>query len=234
MFRVKERYRKENLEPIVKSSKTIGEVLIKIGVVPTGSSYATFKKHVNVQKIDISHFVSQNDILALNRSNWKFTNKNKRNLDDILKKDVTYSTTRLKRRLIKEGLKEDICEECGQGNIWRGKKITLILDHKNGIRTDFRFENLRIVCPNCNATFDTHCRGTKPKKKKSKKDGRKYPARTEVWKKQKMDSRVVNRPDYFILKKEIENLGYLAVGRKYEVSDNAIRKWVKNYEKNGF
>ena len=26
-------------------------------------------------------------------------------------------------------------------------------------------------------------------------------------------------------------MGYSAVGRKYGVSDNAIRKWVKDYEK---
>ena len=51
----------------------------------------------------------------------------------------------IKIRLIKEGLKKDKCEECGQGNVWRGKKITLILDHRNGNRYDFRFENLRIA-----------------------------------------------------------------------------------------
>jgi transposase-like protein len=29
---------------------------------------------------------------------------------------------------------------------------------------------------------------------------------------------------------EIEETSYLAVGRKYGVSDNAIRKWVRFYE----
>ena len=33
----------------------------------------------------------------------------------------------------------------------------LILDHINGVRDDNRLENLRIVCPNCAATLDTHC-----------------------------------------------------------------------------
>jgi hypothetical protein len=35
--------------------------------------------------------------------------------------------------------------------------MSLILDHVNGVRDDHRIENLRIVCPNCNATLDTHC-----------------------------------------------------------------------------
>ena len=33
----------------------------------------------------------------------------------------------------------------------------LILDHINGVRDDNRLGNLRIVCPNCAATLDTHC-----------------------------------------------------------------------------
>ena len=35
--------------------------------------------------------------------------------------------------------------------------MALILDHVNGVSTDNRLENLRIVCPNCNATLDTYC-----------------------------------------------------------------------------
>jgi HNH endonuclease len=35
--------------------------------------------------------------------------------------------------------------------------MALILDHINGVRDDNRLENLRIVCPHCAATFETHC-----------------------------------------------------------------------------
>ena len=34
-----------------------------------------------------------------------------------------------------------------------------------------------------------------------------------------------------LLRQEIEELGYLAVGRSYGVSDNAIRKWIRAYER---
>jgi len=44
-------------------------------------------------------------------------------------------------------------------------------------------------------------------------------------------SRKVERPPYEQLLEEIEATSYLAVGRKYGVSDNAVRKWVRFYER---
>ena len=44
-------------------------------------------------------------------------------------------------------------------------------------------------------------------------------------------SRRVERPPYSQLIKEIDEFGYSAIGRKYNVSDNAIRKWIKNYNR---
>lgn len=42
--------------------------------------------------------------------------------------------------------------------------------------------------------------------------------------------RAVERPPADVLKEEIAKLGFTGVGRKYGVSDNAIRKWCKSYE----
>jgi transposase-like protein len=43
--------------------------------------------------------------------------------------------------------------------------------------------------------------------------------------------RRVSRPPYEQLLAEIEATSYCAVGRKYGVSDNAVRKWVRFYER---
>lgn len=48
----------------------------------------------------------------------------------------------------------------------------------------------------------------------------------------KIKQRKVERPSLEILLKEIEKFGYCAAGRKYGVSDNAIRKWINYYKKN--
>jgi uncharacterized protein YjcR len=44
-------------------------------------------------------------------------------------------------------------------------------------------------------------------------------------------NRKVERPPYEQLKAEVRASSYVQVGKKYGVSDNAIRKWLKMYEK---
>ena len=98
-----------------------------------------------------------------------------------------------------------------------------------------------ILCPNCNATLETHC-GKQSKNKcvacsKIKPLNRKY-CSIECYRKhgtQRVMSktRKVERPNYQTLIIEVEKFGFLAVGRKYGVSDNAIRKWIRVYQKYG-
>lgn len=40
--------------------------------------------------------------------------------------------------------------------------------------------------------------------------------------------KIKERPDIDILLEDVKNIGYSATGRKYSVSDNTIRKWIKN------
>ena len=71
------------------------------------------------------------------------------------------SRTTVKRRLIQAGILFNMCEECGATE-WRGKPLSIQIDHRNGIRDDHRLENLRMLCPNCHsqtATFGAKNRG---------------------------------------------------------------------------
>lgn len=47
------------------------------------------------------------------------------------------------------------CDICGNTGLWLGKKITLHLDHINGISNDHRMINLRFLCPNCHQQTST-------------------------------------------------------------------------------
>jgi hypothetical protein len=94
--------------------------------------------------------------------------KKKRWLDaDIYCKDSLVDQSILVRRHLK---KHPPCK-CAICNItfekqWRktGKPVKPILDHINGDNRDCREENLRWVCPNCNQSLPTHCKGNGDKK----------------------------------------------------------------------
>jgi len=146
------KYNKKDFELIVKNSKNITDVAKNLGLKPYCGNRNTIKKYIKSYNIDISHF--------MNIYNKKVYNLIRgRKLVDILVINSNFNTTHLKDRLYIEGLKKRECEKCGQDENWHGEHISLILDHINGIKNDLRIENLRIVCPNCNATLPTHCRG---------------------------------------------------------------------------
>ncbi len=63
--------------------------------------------------------------------------------------------THVKGRLLRAGLLENRCDECGLRE-WRGKPLIVHIDHVNGIKNDNRLENLRMLCPNCHSQTETY------------------------------------------------------------------------------
>ena len=71
---------------------------------------------------------------------------------------ITYGkvqSNKLRKKLLREGLKEPKCEHCGN-SVWMGQPIPLELHHKNGDNTDNRLENLELRCPNCHYFTETY------------------------------------------------------------------------------
>ncbi|HEY5462347.1 MAG TPA: HNH endonuclease signature motif containing protein [Hanamia sp.] len=77
-------------------------------------------------------------------------------LSSIVEKNLYphYQSFKLKRRLIEEGIKKDICENCGI-NDWRRKPLSMELHHKDGNRTNNLLSNLVFLCPNCHSQTGT-------------------------------------------------------------------------------
>lgn len=239
------RYSQEEARRAVAASKSYSEVLRRLGMRPAGGNHALLRKWVDeIWEISTEHFDAG---AAANRN----LGKKPTPLAEVLVRSSTYSRGRLKQRLFDEGLKERVCEMCGQDEKWHGRSMALIIDHVNGVPDDNRLENLRIVCPNCAATLDTHC-GRKnrrePLQRSCRVCGREFLAKYRrhrycsracgtKWDRSILrgrptpSARKVERPPYEQLLAEIEALGYSAVGRRYGVSDNAVRKWVRFYER---
>ncbi|QFR57676.1 H-N-H homing endonuclease [Serratia phage Slocum] len=74
---------------------------------------------------------------------------------NYLYKGSTISSSKLRIKLIRDGVKKAECEHCGLTE-WMGVPIPLELDHINGDHYDNELSNLRILCPNCHALTPTH------------------------------------------------------------------------------
>ena len=126
------------------------DALRALGLRAAGGNHRTIKRWAARWGIETSHF-DPNAVRA------RALRREPVPLETLLVEHSTASRQNVKRRLLLEGLKQPACELCGQGELWRGGRMALVLDHVNGIADDHRLENLRIVCPNCAATLPTHC-----------------------------------------------------------------------------
>jgi hypothetical protein len=78
-------------------------------------------------------------------------------IQEILEgKHPHFQTYKLNKRLLKEGIFENKCSDCGIFE-WNGKPLNMQLDHINGCSHDHRLENLRFLCANCHSQTDTFC-----------------------------------------------------------------------------
>ena len=137
---------------LVNKCSNISDVLRELGYSTNGNSggYQIVKERM--EKLDL-FFTKRNSIYQDNTALPQ---------EKILIKDSESNRTKLKTRLVKEGLKEYKCECCGISK-WNGKPLTLQLHHINGIHNDNRLSNLQLLCPNCHSqteNFGTRGRGT--------------------------------------------------------------------------
>lgn len=152
------KYTEIQLREACASSLSIRESLQKLGVIPAGGNYATFKKAVDFFKIDTAHFLGR----SANQGNKHRGGVAAASLDSLLVEGGTAQSYKLKLRLLREGILEAKCSACYLST-WNSElsnnldvSIPLELDHINGIRNDNRLSNLRLLCPNCHALTDTY------------------------------------------------------------------------------
>ena len=228
----------------VKNSSSIAQVLVRLNLAPYGGNYNTFHKRVKELNLDTSHFKGQ----ACNKGK---SFGPKRPIEDYLSNNQEIKSHSLKKRLISEGFFKHECATCGCSK-WFGAKIPLELDHIDGNNKNNGLSNIRLLCPNCHAMTDNY-RGKNIKREFKKKVGcvLSRPNKRKCVKNSCLDCGITcsrqslrckscagvelqrgqtKRPlKEQLLKDKAELRFFTRIGKKYSVSDNAVRKWFVYY-----
>lgn len=196
---------KEVIQNKVNKCFSMSDVLVEFGYSKTsGTMTKVFKEVFKEKGIDTTHF-----------KRYGKSEGSPIPLSDILVCNSTYTNmSKLKERLLREGLLEYKCELCGNQGFWQGKSLTLQLDHKDGNHFNNELSNLRLLCPNCHTQTETF--------------GSRNSKRVGIG----LESKKLNStrcPDKLMLKALLQQYSYTEIGKQRGVSGNAVKKWAKAY-----
>jgi 5-methylcytosine-specific restriction endonuclease McrA len=137
-----EKINEENFKKVCKESDSMAQAAIKLGL-----HFNTFKKYA----IKFNCYITNQSGKGINKKGSP-----KVKLSDILEGNYPhFQTYKLKNRMLREGLVENVCSVCGI-NEWFDKPISMELDHIDGDRSNHKLENLRMLCPNCHSQTETY------------------------------------------------------------------------------
>ncbi len=149
----------ETLAPLVAASRSVAQVASALGLETKGRWHHELGRRIAELELDTRHFQGR----GWSRGQTKVTDASVAAIaakngfpNDIVfvENSPLYMGRPSIRRLLELGWTY-ACSWCGVVE-WRGQPLVLHLDHINGIHNDNRFENLRLLCPNCHSQTPTY------------------------------------------------------------------------------
>lgn len=151
----------EEFKEVIKKSRFIGDILRHFGLRNIGGNPKTVKARILAENIDISHIQLSNKPFSKTEPWNKGLKINHPRLSKeecfklVFIENSTYGYKTARRYVLKYNLIEYKCRDCGIGDKWNNKPITLELEHINGIRQNHNLSNLTWLCPNCHSQTPT-------------------------------------------------------------------------------
>ena len=151
----KMKYTKEILEPLVRESFSVAEVVRKLGLrCLNGGTHAHITQQIKKFEISVSHFLGQ----GRNRGTSHIGGADKLHWSKVLtnaRHDRKETTHRLRRAMIESGI-EYLCDTCGSKPVWNDKPLVLQISHKDGDSLNNEKKNLHFECPNCHSQTEDY------------------------------------------------------------------------------
>lgn len=129
----------------IKQFSNFSDILAHFGLTHGGGNVNTLRMFLLEHEIDISHFSVRSHTKSLTLTS-----------DMIFCERSTTSRGVIKAAIIRDKLIEYKCQKCKNLGVWESEKLTLQLEHKNGISNDNRLSNLEFLCPNCHSQTATY------------------------------------------------------------------------------
>lgn len=203
--------------------RSLAQLLKLLNLRIAGGNYANMKKKLQELNVDCSHWTGQAWSKGERQKDWSQYKK----------------ASHCKEHLIKErGHNCDICKLSS----WLNGPIPIEVHHIDGDRTNNSETNLQLVCPNCHALTSNY-RGKNKipviHKKVNRKTNTCIDCNIKVhtnsnrcykcyFTKRNIESIRPTLEQLLIDREEFKN-NMTAIGRKYGVTDNCVRKWIKRY-----
>jgi len=137
---------KKMVENAIENTKSNAEASRWLGV-----SYNTYKKYAKMYNLFEGHKNQSGVGVKKGWATYKIS------LEDIFsgKIESKYSLGMFKKRLIEEGYFQEECSNCNynEANLLT-EKVCLTVDFVDGDNKNNKYENLRLLCPNCYLSFN--------------------------------------------------------------------------------
>ena len=140
-------YTIENLRIAIKNSICWSDVCRELNITICSHNYKKAKQRCDDNSISYDHFDAKQAYLR-NKKVW--------NDAEVYCVKSLFPRAQLRARLLKDNILTYKCTGCGNDGLWQGKKITLEVEHINGINDDHSKNNLTWLCPNCHSQTKTY------------------------------------------------------------------------------
>ncbi len=134
--------RKEEIIKMINNNEPKSKICKMLNCRPS-----TLQKYLNVMQIE---YRGNQGMFG------KETDSKRKTALEYLNKEVVV-VSKLRRKLIEDGLKKKECEVCNIST-WQGMDLPLELHHVDGNRFNNEIDNLQILCPNCHSLTPNHSR----------------------------------------------------------------------------